>query len=271
LLDYGKALEGMNSLPEPARKTLPSQRTLASILRKNGMALKELGRYREALSYEEQAKAILQPFLAADPNDTRAENDLLVVLENEAECFEDRAQGVFAEGKTDRTEDAHNALGSLSAARSLIEHLLQTKPDNVYWRSTLGLLLVRTSLQQRALHQTREALESATKGVVILKAVGKQQDAQGFDLDAVATGLTIVWPEQLRDPQLAVECAERMVAMSHHQKPGFLLTLARAYRSAGQTEKARAAAREGIALLPVATPATVPSRIGKQLQAELAG
>jgi tetratricopeptide (TPR) repeat protein len=271
LLDYGKAIEGMNSLPEPARKTLPSQRTLASILRKNGMALKELGRYREALSYEEQAKAILQPFLAADPNDTRAENDLLVVLENEAECFEDRAQGVFAEGKTDRTEDAHNALGSLSAARSLIEHLLQTKPDNVYWRSTLGLLLVRTSLQQRALHQTREALESATKGVVILKAVGKQQDAQGFDLDAVATGLTIVWPEQLRDPQLAVECAERMVAMSHHQKPGFLLTLARAYRSAGQTEKARAAAREGIALLPVATPATVPSRIGKQLQAELAG
>ena len=235
------------------------------------MALKELGRYKEALSYEEQSKAILRPYLTADPHDTRAENDLLVVLENEAECFEDRAQGVFAEGETDRTEDANNALRNLSEARSLLERLLQTKPDNVNWRSTLGLVLVRMSLQQRALYQPREALESATKGVAILKAVGKQQDAQGYDLDAVATGLTVVWPEPLRDPQLAVECAERMVAMSHHQKPGFLLTLARAYRSAGQPEKARAAAKEGIALLPVATPTTAPSRVRKQLQAELAG
>ena len=62
-----------------------------------------------------------------------------------------------------------------------------------------------------------------------------------------------------------------MVEMSHHQKPGFLLTLVRAYRAAGQLEKASAAAKEGLALLPVQTPTTVPSRIRKQLQAELAG
>jgi hypothetical protein len=99
--------------------------------------------------------------------------------------------------------------------------------------------------------------------------VGKQQDAHGVDLDAVATGLTIVMPARLRDPQLAAECAERMVEMSHHRKPGFLLTLARAYRAAGQPQKAREAAKEGLALLPTATAATVPSRIRKQLQAEL--
>jgi hypothetical protein len=104
----------------------------------------------------------------------------------------------------------------------------------------------------------------------MLKAAGKQPNAQGFDLDAVATGLTMVMPERLRDPQLAVEYAERIVNMSHRRKPEYLLTLASAYRAAGQPEKARAAAREGLALLPAATPATVPSRVRKQLHAEIA-
>jgi eukaryotic-like serine/threonine-protein kinase len=269
LLDYRDAIKGMNALPEETRKTLPNQRILANLLSKNGLALKEVGKYQEALSYFEQAKAIARPFLAADPNDTRAGNDLLAILENEAECLEDRAQAVFTDERTDRSADAASALKSLSEARSLTEHLLQIEPDNVYLQSTLGLLLIRISQQQRALHQTQGTLELATRGVAILKAVGKQQNAHGVDLDAVATGLTIVMPARLRDPQLAVESAERIVDMSHHQKPGFLLTLARAYRAAGQPESARAAAKEGLAILPTAIPATIPSRIRKQLQAEL--
>ena len=271
LLDYGYAIKGMNALPEEMRKTMPNQRTLANLLSKNGLALKEVGRYREALTYLANAKGMDQPFLVADPSDIRAANDLLSILENEAECFEDRAEGVFIEGKTDRKADAASALRVLSEARSLTEHLLQPKPDNLYWRSTLGLLFVRMGIQQTTLHQTQEALESARKGLTILKAVAEEQNAQGFDLDAVATGLTKVMPARLRDPQLAVECAERMVKMSHHQKPGFLLTLARAYRAAGEFEKAHAAAKEGLALLPAITPKTVSSRIRNQLQAELAG
>jgi tetratricopeptide (TPR) repeat protein len=224
------------------------------MIRKTGMALEAVGKYREALSYMEQAKAISLPFLAADPNDPRAGNDLLAISDNEAECFENRAQGVFTEEPANRTADAASALKSLSEARSRTEHLLQIEPDNVHWRSELGLLLIRISRQQRALHQTEGTLELATRGVAILKGVGKQPNAQGFDLDAVSTGLTMVMPVQLRDPHLAVEYAERMVDKSHHEKPGFLLTLARAYRAAGQPEKARAAAKEGLALLPTATP-----------------
>jgi tetratricopeptide (TPR) repeat protein len=272
LLDYGYAIRGMNALPDETRNTLPNQRTLANFLSKNALALKEVGRYQEALSYLENAKAIARPFLIADPNDTRAANDMLSILENEAECFEDRAQGVFIEGKTNRKADAASALRALSEARFLTERLLLLKPDNLYWRSTLGLLLVRMSIQQTVLHRAdEEALQSAEKGLAILKSVGGEQNVQGFDLDAVATGLTIVTPVRLRDPQLAVDCAERLVEMSHHQKPGFFLTLARAYRAAGRAEKARAAAREGLTLLPTATAATVTSRIRKQLQAELAG
>jgi tetratricopeptide (TPR) repeat protein len=270
LLDYREAIQGMNALPEVMRKSLPHQRTLANFLSKNGLALKEVGRYQEALSYLEQAKAMAQPFLTADPNDTRAGNDMLAILENEAECLEDRAQAVFTDEPADRSASAASALKSLSEARFLTEHLLQSEPDNLYLRSTLGVLFIRISRQQLALHQTQGTPEIAAKGVAILKAVGKDPNAHGVDLDAVANGLTMVMPTGLRDPQLAVECAERMVEMSHHQKAGFFLTLARAYRTARQTEKARAAAQEGLALLPAATAATTPSRIRKQLQAERA-
>src|SRR6202142_3693252 len=203
----------------------------------------------------EQVKPISQRFLAADPNDTRAGNDLLAVLENEAECFEEREQGT----------DAASALKTLSETRTLLEHLLQIEPDNLHWRSTLGFVLIRMSLQQQALHQANGAVELAAKGVAILKAVGKLPNAQGFDLDQVATGLAIVMPVQFCDPGLAVECAQRMVEMSHHRKPAYLLTLANAYRAAGRPDQARAAAAEGLALLP----ATAPSRVHKELQAQL--
>jgi len=268
LLNYREALKGINDLPEDVRKTLANQRTEAMILRKTGMALKELGKYEDGLAYMKRAEAMLKSFLVADPNDTRAGNDLLATTENEAECYEERAEGIFAEGKSDRDADAASALHNLSEARALTEHLLQLQP-NTYWQATQGLILIRMSLQQRALHRNQEAAELAPRGVAILEAVAKQQNAQGVDLDAVATGLTIVEPKQLRDPRTAVECAERMVENSHHQKPGFLLTLAKAYRAARLSDKARAAAREGLGLLPIPTATTTPSRIRKQLQAQL--
>jgi len=193
----------------------------------------------------------------------------LTAAENEAECFEDRAEGILREGKTDQRADAADALRALSEARTLAENLLRTQPGSTYWKSTLGLLFIRMSLQQRTLSRFDEAMELAAKGVAILKAVGKQENAQGFDLDAVATGLTIVEPEQLRDPRLAVECAERMVVDSNRQKPGFFLTLARAYRAAGQPEKAHAAAKEGLGLLPTPTARKAPFRVRKGLENEL--
>jgi len=268
LPEYRRAIDGINALPEEARKTLLNQRTLAYSLRGSGMALMEVGRYKEALSYLAQAKAIEQPFLAADPNDTRAGNDLGALLDTEAECYEERSEGVFTEEPADRTADAASALKSLTEVRPVLEHLLQLEPGNTTWRSYLGMLLIRIGRQQWALHRTQGTPELAARGVAILKAVGNQPSAQGDDLDVVATGLTIVVPEQFRDPRLAVEYSERTVETSHHRKPGYLLTLARAYRAAGQAEKARAAAKEGLALLPAATPAAVPCRIRKQLQAE---
>jgi tetratricopeptide (TPR) repeat protein len=266
LLDYRQALEGMKSLPEAVQSTLPNQRIFCVMLRKYGMVLKETGEYPEAVRYFEQARGMLQRFADLDPNDARALNDLEAGLEDEVECFADRGQGIFLSPAANQSADAATVLRLLTETREILERLLDREPANLRWRASLGAALIRMGAWQNVVRPEASSLELAQKGLAILKDVGRQENVQGADLDLVATGLITVEPSRLREPKLAVQYAERMVALSHRQKPGFLLTLAQSYRLAGDTEKARATARDALALLP-ATP-TSPSRIRKLLEAE---
>ncbi len=115
----------------------------------------------------------------------------------------------------------------------------------------------------------RVKMESSKRGLALLKSVAERKDARAVQLDDAATGLINVAPATLCDPELAVKYADRAVEMSAHRDPEFLLTLAEPYRAARQPRKARAAAQEGLALLPPETPATIPSRLRKHLQAEM--
>ena len=56
--------------------------------------------------------------------------------------------------------------------------------------------------------------------------------------------------------------------MSHEKTPSRLLTLAQAYRASGQTEKSRALAHEGLALLPALPPGSGKPNIRKLLEIE---
>jgi hypothetical protein len=87
-------------------------------------------------------------------------------------------------------------------------------------------------------------------------------------LDQAANAFLIVEPAALRNPQFAVACAEREVAMSHGKTPSNLLTLAQAYRASGQIEKSRTTAMEGLALLPALQPESVKPNIRKRLEKE---
>ena len=85
-------------------------------------------------------------------------------------------------------------------------------------------------------------------------------------LDQTANAFLTVQPATLRDPRLAVSCAEREAARSRAKTPSRLLTLAQAYRASGQMERSRAAAREALALLPPAQPGSVKPNILKLLE-----
>jgi hypothetical protein len=56
--------------------------------------------------------------------------------------------------------------------------------------------------------------------------------------------------------------------MTHQKTPFRLLTLAQAYRAAGQVDKGKATAVEGLALLPAQPPGSLKPSIRKMLEAE---
>jgi len=263
------AIDSINSLHNQAKQVMAIRRMQSGVIGPYAGALIEIGRYREALAALEQGEIISRELLAADRKNIRAVQDLEAGMSRESACYQDRAAGIFTEAGADRIADAKNALRVLSEQRSLLEEVLRVEPHNGNWESKLGLILIDMGRQQRALRRPKGSLELAQKGLAILKELARRPDVQAYQLFDTANGLITIEPAQLREPALAVNYAERIVDASSHRNPEFLLTLAEAYRTAGQTSKARAAAKEGLALLPPETSATVMSRMRKMLHVQL--
>src|SRR5262249_304852 len=200
----------------------------------------------------------------ADPTDTRSQMDLIAALENEAECYEDMEEGLFGID-TNSAGSAKRALELLSEDRQILERTVKMQPSDIHSRALLGGALIRIAAKQRMLDQQEQSLTSAKMGVTILKDVAQKADATA-DLDQVVTGLSTVEPANLREPELAVIYGQRLVEMSHHQKPHFLVSLATAYESAGRAEDARRTAQEGLNLLSPSG----SSHTRKLLESELA-
>ena len=263
------AIDGFSSLHEQAKQVMAIRRMQSGAIGPYAGALISIGRYREALTALEQGEVISRELLAADPKNIRAVQDLQAGLSRIAECYQDRAAGVFPEDGSNHMADAANALKILSEQRSLLEQILDVEPHNGNWESKLGMVLIDMGRQQRALQRPKGSLELAQKGVALLKEVARRPDAQAYQLFDAANGLITVEPSQLREPALAVKYAERIVEATSRRNPEFLLTLSKAYRVAGQPAKAQATAKEGLSLLPPETPATVMSRVRKLLHAQV--
>jgi hypothetical protein len=101
----------------------------------------------------------------------------------------------------------------------------------------------------------------------MLEDLARQKTLTDFDLTEIATGLTIVQPERLRNSRLAVECAQKLIEHSQGRKAAYFLTLSQAYRCAGQSAQAQVSAQQGLKLLPPSAN-TIPSYLRKQLEAE---
>ena len=87
-------------------------------------------------------------------------------------------------------------------------------------------------------------------------------------LDSEVGALLSVKPLTLRDPHLAIACAEHQALLTRRKEPGVLHSVAQAYRFAGQIEKARAVAAEGLALFAPAVPGAPIPRMRKLLELE---
>lgn len=113
------------------------------------------------------------------------------------------------------------------------------------------------------------AAEVGVDGAALpLKELAAKHPDSILILDDELANLLIVMPLTLRDPELAIASAEREALLTKRKKPGVLLSLAEAYRSAGQVEKSRSAASQGLTLLPAVNAGGAMTRTRKLLELE---
>jgi hypothetical protein len=127
---------------------------------------------------------------------------------------------------------------------------------------------VRLGTAEQGMGGSDDATQLSVVGIATLKELASKHPDSVLILDTAIPDLLNVKPLSLRDPTLTVASAERLALLTKRKKPGVLLSLAQAYRSAGQIEKARAAAAEGLALLPTVSAGTPMMRTRKLLQLE---
>jgi tetratricopeptide (TPR) repeat protein len=268
LKEFQVALQRADAQPKAEQGSLPGWRLRAMLLRKQADAFERLGEYAQTAPLFQQALEICQRIAAQDPKDFRALFDVVTVLDDEAKSYEDAADPVLAAKAGDRHVNLILAEKTLVQAAAGLERLLKQDPANDVWKAFLASIQVRIGVIRANLHTPGASDELSRKGLAALKEVAEKDQVSPMVLDQAANAFLTAEPVSLRNPQFAISCAERELAMSHGKIPSRLLTLAQAYRASGQTEKGRAAAKQGLALLPALPPESVKPSIRKQLEAE---
>jgi tetratricopeptide (TPR) repeat protein len=268
LKDFQMALKQADSLPQAQQGSLTMVRMRTMLLRKEANALVQLGEFSKATEIFSEAVNEHRKLAAADPQDLRALADLQVVLNDEAICFETAADPVLAVSPNDLRKNLSAAEGLLTEALAIVAKMLSQDPSNENWKSVQADAQVRLGSIESELHKSGDSAALAKKGLSALRELVNKDQVSPMILDQAANAFATVEPASLRDPQLAVSCAEREVAANHRKTPFMLLTLAQAYRAAGQTEKSRATANEAMALLPAPRPGDLKPNIRKLLEVQ---
>lgn len=249
--DPVRALEGHSAalalwrgLSPDLRARVDFRRLRDILLRREGLVLRQLGEYEKAFADYEAARASAEEFLKADGKDSRAADDLFGSFEAEAEYYEDRVSEIFGPDEQ-RARDAQRALDSLEQMRKAAGGAVRAGQQ----RSVDAAGLVRAGRLENLLHTADGGLAKTEAGIKALKAIAADDNASQADLAQAAEYLAAAEPARLREPALAVRAGERAVALTGRRKANDLLALAGAYRAAGQVERARATALEGLRLL----------------------
>jgi tetratricopeptide (TPR) repeat protein len=267
LRDFQLSLQSYDSLSKADLTSVITVRLRTITVRKQAMALEELGEHSKAIPLFDEALGIDRQIAAADPKDLRALTDVDRVLEDAAASYEDAANPDLGASAADRRQNLMTAKNLLEQSAATLEQMLLRDPANEDWKASLASAQVRIGTIQQIVHAPGYSEAASKKGLAILKNLA-QKDASPAILDLALKTILRVEPASLKDPQLAVTWAERGVALSHRKTPAWLLLLAQAYRGSGQIEKSRAAALEGLALLPALPPGSVKPNIRKLLESQ---
>ena len=269
LKDYEIAQERFDVLPESKQDTLSSLRLRSNLLRKRATALRELAQFAQAAPLFDEALDIQRKIASQDLKDSRSQFDVYIDVSQLAYNYEDAADPAFAEGAAARRRTLAMAVSLLKQAQSIMVQLLKVNPANDDWKAAFADVQVRLGTSEQELGNEADAAALSASGVATLKEMADKHPDMILTLEMETAALLTAEPRALRDPKLAVAAAQHQALLTRRHQPDVLLSLAQAYRSAGQIEAARATAREALALLP-STPhaGTPPTRTRKLLELE---
>ena len=268
LEDYRLAEERFDALPESKQDGLSTLRIRANVVRKKATAMRELGEYAQAIPLFDQALAIQKQIAAADPKDNRSLFDVYVDLTQKAYDYEYAADPALEADPQKRRRDLALAIPLLKEAQSIAVQLLKQTPSNEDRKASLADVQVRLGTAETELQTSGDAGKLAATGLVTLTGLAAKHPDSVLMLDFAVAALLTVQPATLRDPKLAIVCAEREALLTKRKQPSALLSVAQAYRSAGLNKQARTAAHEGLALLPFVSASAPIPRTRKLLELE---
>jgi len=266
LKSFQTILQWTDALPKTEQNSLQMVRGRASLLENEAVALVQLQEFSRSIEIFHEAARIDQRLAAGDPQDWRALADLEDINNQEAAAFEAAADPALAVVPSERRRNLAAAEKLLIQVVSMMDRAVKRDPGNEGWKAIQADAQVRLGTIQSILRSSGAPGELARTGIASFRLLTKRDQASPIILNTAAKAFLKVEPDVLRDPQLAVACAERAVALSHRQTPSMLLTLAQAYCASGQIEKCKAMAHEGLALLPVLQPGSVKPNIRRLLE-----
>jgi tetratricopeptide (TPR) repeat protein len=268
LKNYQLGLKRVNAFPKDEQTGLIATRLRAMLVRKEANAMVELEEFNLAFPLFTEVVQTQQQLAAADPQDSRSLEDLEIMIWDEAAAYESASDPHVTMPPADRRQNLKNAERLFTQTVAMMQQILKRDPSSDKWKALLANTQVHIGTIQEMLHTPRNAETVSKRSLAILKEAAKKEDAAPMVLDLAVDSFVHARPASLRDPQFAVVCAEREATLSHRKDPLVLLSLAQAYHAAGQRQRMRAAAQEGLSMLPSPEPGTPKSRLRKLLETE---
>jgi tetratricopeptide (TPR) repeat protein/tRNA A-37 threonylcarbamoyl transferase component Bud32 len=271
LRDAKLGLVRIAALPGEEQQALKIVRLRQDLLLEEADALVQMGHNSEANAILAAVIQLHKSLVTADPQDTRALLDLETDLNQQAQEYELEADPELGASDGFRQRSLLLAASSYTEEIELLGKALKLNPAESDLRILLADAEVHLASIQSELHAGGDFSDLANRGLVSFRdliTANPSLQSAGV-LDAAAEDFMQVKPDTLRNSQRALSYAQRAAGLSHRKKPSILLTLAKAYRATGQREKSRAAAQEGLALLPSYSPGAAKPAIRKQLEAQL--
>jgi tetratricopeptide (TPR) repeat protein len=266
LKDFRYGLERANALPADGQSEFTTLRLRGMLLDRVAGCMVALRSYDQADSTFADAIKIQRRLVAVDPQNITAQLDLESTLNDQAAGYLDREDPSLGTSSGEYRRNRVAAERLFSEAAAIIEQELKHDPSDEVYSESLGYLQVKIGSIQAILREGGNPEALTKRGLAAMRSAGRVSQDSAMMLDESAKAFLTAEPASQRDPQFAVSCAERAVALTHGKMPSMLLTLAQAYRAAGQTEKSRATADKALALLPAPQSGGVKPNLRKLLE-----